>query len=81
MILLPSSQGRDGNVKTWQLVASLTSIKQQETQINTGAFSFCRCAVASMEARASPLPVCAFRLTLCSPPVCCVAGHFPGAVL
>ena len=48
------SQGRDGHVKFWQLDASLGGIRQMEMQINTGAFSFCRCAVAPMQARTSP---------------------------
>ncbi len=51
-----SSQGRDGNVKFWQLDASLASISQQEMQINTGAFSFCRCAAAPVQVCADSLP-------------------------
>ena len=62
--VLLSSQGRDGNVKFWQLDASLASIKQKETQIITGAFSFCRCATA-------PVQVCVSVLLLCTEPFWC----------
>lgn len=66
-----SSQGRDGNVKFWQLDASLASIRQQEMQINTGAFSFCRCAVAPVQVCADSLP----ELRTCAAP--CADCLFP----